>query len=286
MSAVRLASTFAYAARHSDWVVISALKFEISCDTCVRASPCSFAASGIVVIWLRVSRARLKCVLAAAGSTWPAGAAGGVAGGCCSGGCCAGGCCDCVAGGCEAGGVDCAPAAIGSARSAAVATAADHRALSIGECLLEILISCQHGTEQARCPRTSTAISGRFSRRARRAERSSYLLDRADAAWPPPVREQLRLLVQVFPDEVGRGFEPEGRRALGVGHLELELLLVVRRTPDLTDDQIVFPFEEPDHADAMSKRTASEICGIRPKTVVCGVRRVRTGAAPHSYAGM
>jgi hypothetical protein len=37
--------------------VISALKFEISCDTCVRASPCSFAASGIDVSWLSVSRA-------------------------------------------------------------------------------------------------------------------------------------------------------------------------------------------------------------------------------------
>jgi hypothetical protein len=49
MSAVRLASTFAYEARQLVCVVISSLKFEISCETCVRASPCSFEASGIVV---------------------------------------------------------------------------------------------------------------------------------------------------------------------------------------------------------------------------------------------
>src|SRR5205085_759812 len=42
----RLAESFAYAAFQSACVVISSLKLEISCETCVRASPCSFAASG------------------------------------------------------------------------------------------------------------------------------------------------------------------------------------------------------------------------------------------------
>jgi hypothetical protein len=38
-SELRFASTLAYAARQSACVVISSLKFEISCETCVRLSP-------------------------------------------------------------------------------------------------------------------------------------------------------------------------------------------------------------------------------------------------------
>jgi hypothetical protein len=68
-SAFRFASTLSYAERQFDCVVISSLKFEISCDTCVRASPWSRAAWGIDVIWLSVSRASVRCCLAAAAST-------------------------------------------------------------------------------------------------------------------------------------------------------------------------------------------------------------------------
>ena len=59
-SAARLACTFAYDARHSVVVVISSLKFAISCDTCVRASPVSCAAAGNCVIWLSESRAAVR----------------------------------------------------------------------------------------------------------------------------------------------------------------------------------------------------------------------------------
>jgi hypothetical protein len=41
-------------------VVISSLKFEISCDTCVRESPVSCAAAGSWVSWLSVSRAAVR----------------------------------------------------------------------------------------------------------------------------------------------------------------------------------------------------------------------------------
>jgi hypothetical protein len=60
-SAFRFASTFAYAGCQSVCVVISSLKFEISCEICVRASPWSFEASGICVNWLSASRAALRC---------------------------------------------------------------------------------------------------------------------------------------------------------------------------------------------------------------------------------
>jgi len=84
-SAFRFAWTFAYDARHSLLVVISSLKFEISCETCVRASPVSCAAAGSWVSWLRLSRAAVKCRLTASVSTDAAD------GGCCSGCCCAAG---------------------------------------------------------------------------------------------------------------------------------------------------------------------------------------------------
>ena len=84
-SAFRFAWTLAYDARHSVLVVISSLKFEISCETCVRASPVSCAAAGSWVSWLRLSRAAVRCRLTASVSTDAAD------GGCCSGGCCAAG---------------------------------------------------------------------------------------------------------------------------------------------------------------------------------------------------
>src|SRR6185436_8992851 len=65
-NAVRFASSFAYDARQFDCVVISSLKFEMICDTCVRASPCSLAASGSDVSWLSDSRAAVRCSFAAA----------------------------------------------------------------------------------------------------------------------------------------------------------------------------------------------------------------------------
>jgi len=84
-SAFTLSSTFEYAAFQSFCVVISWLKFEISCETCVRASPVSCAAAGSWVSWLRLSRAAVKCRLTASVSTDAAD------GGCCSGCCCAAG---------------------------------------------------------------------------------------------------------------------------------------------------------------------------------------------------
>src|SRR5262245_438298 len=135
---------------------MSALTSEISCEICVRALPCSFAASGMDVTWLSASRALLRCALAefcsgcapvvvalGGGGCWDVvagGCWGVVAGGCCAGGCCCGCCCD---GGSCGGGVcvDCAYVATGSAISAAAATAVDHRAFSIGETLLWMLIS-------------------------------------------------------------------------------------------------------------------------------------------------
>ncbi len=75
----RLLSTFSYAAFQSLCAVISALKLEISCETCVRVSPWSFDASGIDASWLSDSRASLRCCLAASRSTCPAGAAEGCA---------------------------------------------------------------------------------------------------------------------------------------------------------------------------------------------------------------
>src|SRR5262245_35609939 len=176
MSAVRFASTLANDARHSVCVVISSLKFEISCDTCVRASPCSFAASGIDVSCASDSRAAVRCAFAAVTSGCPAGGAvgcgsivgggvvgGGVVGGCVVGGCVVGGCVvggcvvgGCVVGGCVAGGccgaawvccdgeVDCvgvcADAAMGRAISAAAATVVVHRAVErrIREALLDV----------------------------------------------------------------------------------------------------------------------------------------------------
>ena len=85
-SAFRFAWTFAYDARHSLLVVISSLKFEISCETCVRASPVSCAAAGSWVSWLRLSRAAVRCRFTASVSTDAADG-----GCCCCSGCCAAG---------------------------------------------------------------------------------------------------------------------------------------------------------------------------------------------------
>lgn len=81
-SAFRFAWTLAYDARHSLLVVISSLKFEISCETCVRDSPVSCAAAGSWVSWLRLSRAAVRCRFTASVSTDAAD------GGCCCSGCC------------------------------------------------------------------------------------------------------------------------------------------------------------------------------------------------------
>jgi len=67
-SAVRFAATFAYEARQSVCVVISSLKFEISCDTWVRASPLNCAAAGSCVISLSVLRASVRCLRATCSS--------------------------------------------------------------------------------------------------------------------------------------------------------------------------------------------------------------------------
>lgn len=69
INALRLVSTFAYASFQLLCVVISSLKFEMSCDTCVRWSPCSFAASGMDASCASVSRASLNACFAAAAST-------------------------------------------------------------------------------------------------------------------------------------------------------------------------------------------------------------------------
>jgi hypothetical protein len=80
-------------------VVISSLKFEMSCDTCVRCSPCSFAASGMDASCASVSRASLNACFAAAASTWVAwGCADVCAAGGCAGFCAVAGSVLCVAG--------------------------------------------------------------------------------------------------------------------------------------------------------------------------------------------
>ena len=68
-SVLRFASTFAYDAFQSLCVVMSSLKLAISCEICVRASPCRRAASGSDVNWLSESRASLRACLAAVAST-------------------------------------------------------------------------------------------------------------------------------------------------------------------------------------------------------------------------
>jgi len=69
INALRLVSTFEYASFQLLCVVISSLKFEMSCDTSVRCSPWSFAASGMDASCASVSRASLNACLAAAAST-------------------------------------------------------------------------------------------------------------------------------------------------------------------------------------------------------------------------
>jgi hypothetical protein len=69
-----LAVTLAYDACQSSFVVMSSLKFVMSCDTCVRGSPLSCAAAGSCVSWLSVSRASVNERLAASGSDDPAAA--------------------------------------------------------------------------------------------------------------------------------------------------------------------------------------------------------------------
>lgn len=75
-----------YAARQSVFVLISSLKFEISCETWVRASPVNCAAAGSCVSWLRLSRAAVRCRFTASVSTDCAPAEG-----CCPAWACAGG---------------------------------------------------------------------------------------------------------------------------------------------------------------------------------------------------
>jgi len=136
-SAFTLSSTFEYAAFQSFCVVISWLKFEISCETCVRVSPCSFDASGIAASWLRDSRASLRCCFAASRSAWPAGAADGCAdcGSVVCGVALAGGCCSlcgvALAGGCSLCGV--ALGVDGDADDGVVALGAEVVGLADGE---------------------------------------------------------------------------------------------------------------------------------------------------------
>src|SRR5436190_13210300 len=174
----------------------------MSDDTCVRASPCSRAASGIDVSWLSESRASLRCCFAAAASTFTSFA--GVWSG-------AGFVSTCA--GAVAGGVVCAEAVSGSARSAAAAAAVVHRAVEyrIAGILLRdmLFIAFDEGQSKRGTAPTSSGFCRRVGGPAGDRSRSYYLLEAVDvaSAWVPAGGLEARQFGEIAGDEVRGGIE-------------------------------------------------------------------------------